>query len=131
MTCDDNPYRSPATDDADLPVIRTEDGSSVEAVLISRGWFHRTVRLSGAVEAVVEYNAMRMGYEAVYVNGRIVLRAPNRDWRLWAPLVPHLEFPISDGTSQVRATIDVRGVIWVRAFRMFVGDRLVYSEGAW
>lgn len=132
MTDDDNPYRSPTAEDADVPVIRTVDGRSVEAALIHRGWCYRKVHLSGGIEAVVEYNGRGLGFETVRVNRRVVLRAANWDWRPWGHLVPHLEFQIGDDTTQIRGTIDVRGsFLGVTAFRISIGERLVYSEGGW
>jgi hypothetical protein len=127
----DNPYRSPSTDAGEAPRITSDDMSHVQAVIVRRGIAFREIRLSGAIEALIEYNGRGIGYESVLVNGVVAVRARNWNWRPWAPLVPHLEFEIRTDARCVRARIDVKGILTLRAFRLFVGGVLVYSEGEW
>lgn len=120
-----NPYEPPQSLSPGVWLAR-EDGGDIQASLLSRGWVYRRILIIGPITAEVEYNGRGLGFETVRVDGEIVARQSS-PWTL----APCLRFTISAGSRLVPARIDVRGVLTLGAFRLWIDETMVDSEGMW
>jgi hypothetical protein len=118
-----NPYHPPKTCPG-ASFFPGDEWSEVQASLLARSLAYRRILLTGGVLAEVEYNGRGLGFETVTVDGKLVSRC-GAPWTL----APQHRFTLGAGNKQVPALIEVRGVIRIRGFRLWVDDRLVYVEG--
>jgi len=130
MNDESNPYRSPSPSDGP-PLLVSTNWDSLQVTVLKRSLAYRRLRITGAIEAIVQYNGRGFGWESVVVNDQLALRAPNMHLNPFSSLVPHLAFDILASGVRIPATIDVRGIVFLRAFRLSMGNRVVYSEGSW
>jgi hypothetical protein len=129
-----NPYESPRlSGEQDDPPIEWQD-RDLTAQLVQRGWVYRKVQLFGGISATVEYNGRGFGYETVSVDGTVAGTSHYQGWESFTLfLCPQIPFNISAGGVAIPAKIEVRATLYVTlaAFRLWVGDRVVYNEGIW
>ena len=127
---DDNPYRSPASVPSDeQPVcVNGTPHEHLSARLIKRGHLYRLIRLSGRIDADIEWNG-RWPVEFVRVHGQ----TSASQFAFW--YCPKFQFSLAGGDTLFRVTVDIRLnhflQIVVRAFRISVDEETVYSEGQW
>lgn len=96
----------------------------IYAHLLKARPLRRSIRLSGAINATVEYDGWGQGYESVSVDGRVVTRVKSQG--SLAPIL-HFELPGPEGT--LPATLQVWTVNLRLSLRLTVGDRVLWSEG--
>jgi hypothetical protein len=86
---------------------------------------HRVFRLSGPVDALVEYDLRRHGHEIVRVNE--IERWHGSTMRGYSR---YLEVPLP-ARGRLTALIECRASLWgaITGFRVWVGDDLAYTEG--
>jgi len=99
---------------------------SIQVKVEHRSWLRRVIRLSGAVDAVIDYNGRGMGFECVLVNGAVAAREVSEDGFHLAPL---FQFCVPGGAEWVPAILEVNASFGLNGFRLRVGKRVVYSEG--
>lgn len=125
-----NPYQSPSVDIGETVVVGSTAIEGLTVALVKRRELYRRVRLSGVLEAELEWSG-DWPIEYVRVNGQTVMS------KFGFPYVPQFAFDLKSPAGDVFHTIvDVQ--LWpkifpfaVRAFRITVGDTVVYSEGPW
>ena len=119
-TGDDNPYASPApTLGDDRPPI------TGDAELLERGPLFRRIQLPTPWDAVIEYNARGLGYDAVRVDGRTVV------WRWkWVWFVPRFDFTLTAAgeTAPAALTVEVGLSLQITRLTIEINDRTVYDE---
>ncbi len=127
---DVNPYRSPSVETGDSVPVGSTAIEGLTVALVKRREVYRCVRLSGVLEAEVEWNG-DWPFEYIRVDGRTVMS------KLAFPYVPQFAFDLESPSGDVFHTVvDVR--LWprffplaVRAFRITLGGNVIYSEGPW
>ncbi len=130
MSDSENPYRSPASDGLEPSASRLDKSAEWHARLTRRAWVYRRLQIAGRTDAVVEYNGRGFGYESVLVNGKTAARKWN--WEIWTgSLMPRIDFELCCGQQRIPAFVEVRGILFLRAFRLYVDGTLVYTEGSW
>lgn len=97
-------------------------------------WLRRVIRLSGAVESVLELDARRLGIGIGGAEQLIIRvdRTPLGAWPVDPPWVRYeLAFPVP--TWKRSATIEVQfsdlGVYQLRYFKLTIGGTVLYEEG--
>ena len=128
MLENENPYQSPASEGPYRSsmcdrIVVFDDSSPLEVAVIRRRSFYRTIRLSGRINAVVEYDGRGL-IEKVRVNDETAFAQTNWSW----VRIPRLDFGLFGDNTEVPATIEVEGFFGLKTFRLFIGDTLVYAE---
>jgi hypothetical protein len=121
-----NPYLSPQAPGQGAPQY-SPVGYSVE--VLSRSWLLWKLAVSGPCPCIVEYNGRGLGYETVLVNGVVASRASGGFFHL----APRLEFAVPGTFGPQRAWLDVQTsrLQLLGGLRLWIGNRVVYSEGTW
>ena len=90
----------------------------------SDGYYYR-IRLAGACDATVEYDARYVGCAVVRVNGRVVGRESSL-----SGYCPKFEFGLPAGQGSVPAVLEVRASLWsgILALRLRVGGTVLFAE---
>lgn len=106
--------------------------SEIKAELIRKERVRRILRLSGGLEATVEYDGRPTAMELVRVNGQVAAQTPNLSISLtW--LVPHFEFHLPSADGDVECRVDIAEKRWwlgdMQGFRLTVADTVVYADG--
>ena len=127
---DRNPYAAPrAPVTGAVQPDRLSD--TISARLERRGWLFRRIRLTGRVNATIEFNG-RWPSEVVRRDGMVVSRLYNG--ALLRVVLPAHEFDASASEGSSRARLELDASWWpypgLRAVRLFVDDELVYVEKA-
>lgn len=107
-----------------LPPARLRLGP-IQARLVKARPLRRVIRLSGAVEATVEYDGWGLGYETVTVNGELAVRVRSSE-----QFAHRLEFDLA-APQIARAWLDVSTAMLKMSVRLTVAGRVVWSEGAY
>ena len=97
--------------------------AQLTAFEVDRSWLYRALEVCAPWgEFFVEYDGRGLGYESVYVNGRLANRRRSPLW-----FVPHFEFDLGGH----RACLDLRFWPWctLRSISLSVGQHLVYAGG--
>jgi hypothetical protein len=130
---DTNPYAPPQADLTEpWPLLAPERWSELHlaAQLVSLRPMERVVRVAGAIDAEVYYDARLVG-EQVYVNGRLAGRSSLWYWSLVAPTI---DFVVDGDGFRVPARVSVGvGFSWlslvrITRFELSVAGRVVYTE---
>ncbi|MGV3719911.1 MAG: biotin/lipoyl-containing protein [Actinomycetota bacterium] len=98
---------------------------SIHARLVQARPLRRVIRLSGALEATVEYDGWGVGYESVSVNGNEVVRVKSSD-----RFGHRLGFELPTPAGNVQAWLEVFFDMLKLSVRLTVAGRVVWSEGA-
>jgi uncharacterized protein (TIGR02996 family) len=96
----------------------------MRAYLYEQSWLGAVVHLeAGGQLLAIEYDGRGIGYESVYVNGRLAVETGGHLW-----FVPRFEFE----HGPLRVAVEVRVWPWLtlRSFRLFVNDKEVTLERA-
>src|SRR5262245_65558837 len=96
----------------------------MRAYLYERSWLGVLVHLEADGQLLaIEYDGRGIGYESVYVNGRLAVETGGHLW-----FVPRFEFE----HGPLRIAVEVRVWPWLtlRSFRLFVNDKEVALERA-
>jgi hypothetical protein len=132
-TLDVNPYAPPLADPADLwPLLAPERWGELRlaAQLVSQRRMERVVRLVGAIEAEIYYDARFLG-EQVYVNGR--LAGQSSVW-YWSLVAPTIDFAVTGDRFRLPAQVRVgvgfswRSLVKISRFELWTAGQVVYAE---
>jgi hypothetical protein len=101
---------------------------------IKRAWLLRVIRLTGALDAVVEYDARSVGFgldpprATIRVDGVEV--GVSRHWGTGERLRLLFRLPRGGGASEVQVELSQDGLIHIRYFRLVVAGETLYEEAA-
>ena len=130
---DANPYAPPLSDPAGQWSLLAPDRWGelhLAAQLVRQRSMERVLRLAGAIDAEIYYDARFIG-EQVYVNGR--LAGQSSVW-YWSLVAPTIDFLVAGDQYRVPARVSVGvGFSWrtlarIRRFELWVAGRVVYVE---
>jgi uncharacterized protein (TIGR02996 family) len=92
--------------------------------LVKRGWARRVLKLSGRVNARVEFYGRYLFSDSVWVDGQ--LSCKQVQWTMQS----HFEFTLPGPMGLVPATLDAAwGGFWLTGLRVCVDEKCVYTEG--
>lgn len=128
LSDEENPYRSPADEQKRSSPLQVAGsaGSNVLASRTTRGFLKRRIRLSGGIEADLEWIG-DSPVERIRVNGTTVAS----QFALW--YCPKFQFDLERLEDRCQITVEIRlsrfAPIFVRGFRIIVNGTVVYLEG--
>ncbi|MGV3720593.1 MAG: hypothetical protein ACO1SX_06745 [Actinomycetota bacterium] len=99
--------------------------------VLRRGWLQRTIRLSGEVEAIIEYNAAALGIGSsiaakVRVNGQEVVASQRGSvWGRHRLLLPAIQYGL---TPILEIEFTKLQLAQLQFFRLTVGSEVLYEE---
>lgn len=118
-----NPYQPVKIPEQMTPTIPWRPLAELE-VTVRKSFLFRSVRLAGALETEICWNA-RNATEFVTVDSH---RAASRSSLFYAPRFDFI-LPTTHGDFAARIDVRVAWLFFVSGFRLSIEDQVVYSEG--